>query len=164
MFGIKQKKYLSSLNKWSSSWWTIHVIGMDLREGTFAKVGHNISYASRGLHCRNHIAVSNFHRTYINSWNILQNLVNTSFAAPNNWGYILKNYKSYFGKFVWKNRSVSKFRGEFPLPFSILINMILYKSIWSYQSFYYIYRVFKIILEGYEQFWNKVEVITFVIT
>ena len=67
-------------------------------------------------------------------------------------------------KFVWKNRRVSKFRGEFPLPFSILINMISYKNSWSYQTFYYIYRVFKIILEWYERFWNKVEVITFVIT
>ena len=67
-------------------------------------------------------------------------------------------------KFVWKNRRVSKFRGEFPLPFSILINMSSYKNSWSYQSFYYIYRVFKIILKWYERFWNKVEVITFVIT
>ena len=118
---------------------------MGLKEGTSAKVGHNIRYTSRGLHCRNHIAISNFRLTYINSWNKLHNLVDISSAPTTNWGYILKSYKYYFDKFVWKNRRVSKFRGEFPLPFSILMNMISYKNSWSYQSIY---------AESLKWFWN----------
>ena len=50
-------------------------------------------------------------------------------------------------KFVWKNRRVSKFRGEFPLPISILI-------IWSHTKIVDLTKVFTIYTESLKWLWN----------
>ena len=88
-----------------------------------------------------------------------KNLRGGSYSASllSNWRITSTNLTSLFGKTAEPQNSAENFL----FPFSILINMISYKNSWSYQSFYYIYRVFKMILEWYERFWNKAEVITF---
>ena len=134
MFGIKQKNICLHWKNNHMSWWTIHVIGLDLREGTFAKMVTTLV-----IHHEDSTVVITL------PFQIFAEHIS------------IHEINCKIDKFVWKNRRVSKFRGEFPLPFSILINIISYKNSWSYQRFYYMCRVFKMILEWYERFWNKVE-------
>ena len=99
--GIKHKNYLPLLKKIIAHHGQHSILLTRIwEEGKLAKVAHNINYTSRWLHCRYHIAVSNFWWTYINSWNTLKNLLTKSPTLSTNWGQILQNYTCCFEKFV----------------------------------------------------------------